>query len=240
MDMELGNALTKSITSIPVIKRAFNDDENDTIGVALDVVAVGLSIGVITAASGWLAIVATIGAAILLLTDGGAWALEVSGDEEDAETFKQRTALLRWTAILASIPDAALGIYKIAQDVPEIINASQTATKSAQNVMKRAEQNATRAQQESYSAPNSAARARSAEYAKKYAELAERAHQRAINESQALQRELKKLALHEVTPRLTVPPSLYLMSKDELNPENHDIIARNLHRLGFHIGSVHK
>ena len=87
-------------------------------------------------------------------------------------------------------------------------------------------------------------RARYATLAHKYADIAEQARQRATKESQALEREIRRkltnTGLHEVAPRLTVPPSLYLMGEDELNPDNEDIIARNIRSLSFHIVSVNR
>ncbi|MCQ8276953.1 hypothetical protein NFI95_00620 [Acetobacteraceae bacterium KSS8] len=80
--------------------------------------------------------------------------------------------------------------------------------------------------------------------ARKYADIAERAQQRATQEAEALHREIRRklteTGLHEVAPRLTVPPSLYLMGKDELDPENDDIVARTIRSLGFHIVSANR
>lgn len=54
-------------------------------------------------------------------------------------------------------------------------------------------------------------------YARRYAEIGERARARAAARAAQLQSKW----VHDVTPRATVPGSVYLLVDDELDPDNH-------------------
>lgn len=242
-DDAIGSAIQRS----PLLQRAFNEHGADTLGVALDVVAVGLTIGFVAGPLGALAFA---GGLVLLVADGTAWGLEMADNDHAAEIVKEdpTLVLLRWTAIIASIPDMAVGLYHVAAETPEAVRTlselSRERAASSMRVSARASGDAARTGQLANDAVDPMTRSRYAAYARKYADIAERAQQRATDEAQALHREIRRklteTGLHEVAPRLTVPPSLYLMGKDELNPENDDIVARTIRSLGFHIVSANR
>ncbi len=75
-----------------------------------------------------------------------------------------------------------------------------------------------------------------AAYAKKYAAIADRARLKVVKASE----KLRSIWLHEIAPRATVPASLALLLDDELDPQNHAIVARFLQQYRFHMTVVNR
>ena len=71
-------------------------------------------------------------------------------------------------------------------------------------------------------------------FARRYAEIGEHARARAASKAVRLQ----SMWVHEVTPRATVPGSVYLLADGELNPDNQNPIARYLRQYAFHVTAV--
>lgn len=159
----------------------------DTIGVGLDVVAVGLTIGF---ASGGLALIALYAGAVLLFVDGSIWATEMAGYGEAAEDAKSRTAVLRWGLILAALPDAAVGLFNAVKETPDLITSigelrQERAATQARALKARA--GAGRMGRQADTAEGAMARARYRAISEKYADYAEGANARAQKEARNLQ-----------------------------------------------------
>ena len=60
------------------------------------------------------------GGAVLLVTDGVAFGMEMSGNEEEAEKFKKRTEKVRLAATIMTLPDLFYGGYKVVREMKEI------------------------------------------------------------------------------------------------------------------------
>ncbi len=190
----------------------------DAAGVALDVICVALSIGALATGVGFIGVVALTGGIILLGTDGTAYTVELAGKDGLAETIKKRTEVIRMIATVMTLPDAAWGGLKAIrefQEIRELRTGSQATAAIAANLGK-----------------GTANAARASEYA----QILEQAQLKAQIRSE----QLRGLFLHELTPRATVPASLYLLLREELDNDNHSILASFLQRLTFHVVAVHK
>ena len=139
--------------------------------------------------------------------------MEIGGNDELAETIKKRTEVFRIIATVMTLPDAAWGGMKAIREFQEVrqLRATSQATGDIAGTLANRTANAARAE--------------------RYAQIVERAQRRA----QVHADKLRHLFLHELTPRATVPPSVYLLLREELDKENHSVIASFLQRLTFHV-----
>lgn len=210
-ELAMGQAMAQAIGSIRMRHK------DDAAGVALDVLCVVLSIGLLTTGVGIIGGAALIGSIILLGTDGVAYGMETAGYDEDAEKFKKATEVFRIAATIMTLPDAAWGGFKIIQELNEV-QKLRAASQSTAGI-----------------AGTLAERTASAARASQYAQIVERAQRKAQEHSQ----KLRWLFMHELVPRATVPASVYLLLREELDDENHSVLATFLQRLTFHIITVH-
>lgn len=207
------SSLAMSRTLAQAFGRIRMGQKSDAAGVALDVVCVALSIGALATGVGFIGMVALIGGGVLLLADGAAYGMEIAGNDEFAETIKKRTELFRIIATVMTLPDAAWGGMKAIQEFQEVreLRAASLATADSAGTLAKRTANATRAG--------------------RYAQIVERAQLKAQIRSE----QIRGLFLHELAPRAIVPPSLYLLLREELDKENHSTFASFLQRLTFHI-----
>ncbi len=82
----LGNAISKVFTS----------HADDGLGVALDIVCVGLPVALIFSGIGALGAIAFAGSVVLAGADGIAYAKKISGDDEGAEALKNKLKSYVW------------------------------------------------------------------------------------------------------------------------------------------------
>ena len=139
----LGNAIGK----------LFSSHADDGVGVALDIVCVGLSVALIFTGVGALGAIAFAGSVVLAGADGIAYAKEMTGDDEGAEAFKKQTETIRLVATVATLPDLAWGGLKAIREFREVEELSRMSSMTANT------------------AEALAARTSSASRAKHYAEL---------------------------------------------------------------------
>ncbi len=209
--LAMGQALAQAVGSIRMQHKA------DAAGVALDVICVALSIGVMATGLGTLGAIALIGGVFLLGADGVAYGFELEGRGDVSEEIKRKTEILRLAATIMTLPDAAWGGLKAIREFSEIRNLRSVSRSTA------------------LAGETLAVRTANAARASQYTQIAERAKLKA----QIRTEQLRGLFLHELTPRATVPASLYLLLRDELDPDNRSIIATLLQRLTFHVMTVH-
>ena len=210
-NLAMGQALVQAVGSIRMRHK------DDAAGVALDVLCVALSIGTLATGVGFIGAVALLGKSVLLTTDGIAYGMEMAGNDEGAESFKKRTEIFRIAATIMSLPDAAWGGLKAVREFQEIRELRATLQATALVAGSRASTTA------------------SASRAAQYAQIVERAQLKAQIRSE----QIRGLFLHELTPRATVPPSFYLLLREELDKKNHSALASFLQRLTFHVVTVH-
>jgi hypothetical protein len=89
-------------------------------GVARDVVCIVLSLALIPTGIGMIGVIGLVGGSILLGVDGTAYAMEISGDEEGAAKFKERTETIRIVATVMTLPDLTFGGAKAIRELQEI------------------------------------------------------------------------------------------------------------------------
>lgn len=240
--MAQGQMINNAMSTL--YQRAFSREHKaDTEGVILDAVAIGLTIGFV---AGPLGVAALIGGIVLLGLDGIAWGMEMGGDDEGAEWLKKTDRPLRWIAIGAAVPDAAYGLVKVFRELPEVgrtMAELRAGRLSSTSTAARATADAERAGREAGAVGiDAASHARKAEFARRYQAIAARAQQRATGKAQQLSQawaKLGSLALHEVSPRLSVPETLRLMY-GEFTPAEKQEAAEFLKRYVFHVVSVHR
>ncbi|WP_442678017.1 hypothetical protein ACSBM8_10710 [Sphingomonas sp. ASY06-1R] len=201
---------------------------SDGIGVALDVLAVVLTVAAIGSGVGAIAMAGFVGGCALLTMDGSAYVVEIAGYDDAADSIKRWTEVPRIIATAATLPDAAYGGYKIVREMVELksLRAASLATAG------RAEADAARVGR----GASGLTEAERMNYAQRYAEIGERARARASDRAARLR---SKWA-HEVMPRATVPGSVYLLVDDELKPDNENMVARYLRQYAFHVTSVRR
>ena len=199
---------------------------SDGVGVILDILAVGLTVAAIGTGVGAIAMAGFISGCALLAMDGTAYAVEIAGYDEQAETIKRITEIPRIIATAATLPDAAWGGYKVVREMIEVKSLRSASLVTAG----RAEAQAARVAR----GTSGLSEAERLTYARRYAELGERARARAAGKAS----QLRSLWAHEVTPRLTAVGSVYLLVDDELKPDNEALIARYLRQYAFHVTAV--
>ena len=209
------------------LSRAFSRKyRSDGIGVALDILAVGLTIAVMGTGVGPLAGLAFYGGCALLTMDGIAYAAEIAGYDDGAEKFKGWTEIPRIIATAAALPDAAWGGFKVVREMVAVRSLRAASLVTAG----KAEAQAARVAR----GASGLAEAERVSYARRYAEIGERARVRAAGKTE----KLRSMWVHEVTPRATVPGSVYLLVDDELKPDNKNLVARYLRQYAFHVTAV--
>jgi hypothetical protein len=201
-----------------VFDRMVHTHQDDGVGVALDVLCIALSIaliptgiGIVTTAAG----IAAIGGAALLVMDGAAYGLELSGADEDAEAFKKHTEMLRIAATIATLPDLLKGGYIAVKELKEVREALPLAEQTAS------------------SAERMASRARSSARADQYNQIAEKAHLRA----QIRKQQIAGLLLHEIAPRISGVGSTGLLIREEIQTRD-SLLHAVLSRLQVHTTSL--
>ncbi|WP_419728159.1 hypothetical protein [Lichenicola sp.] len=198
------------------LMRVLSQNRDDAAGVALDVLCVAFSVGLLVTGIGTLGGIAIFGGSLLLLLDGTAYGLEMAGDQERAEGLKKRTEIIRLVATLATLPDLAWGGLKAIREYREVRDLAEVSKKTA------------------LAADALAARSASAERAKRYAEIAEKARLR----SQIRAEQLRGLRLHEMIPRGSGTGSIFLLLKEEFTTDQ-SVLNRFLRGLQIHCVAVH-
>ncbi len=201
-------------------------NRSDGVGVLLDVLAVGLTVAALGTGIGALAFVGLMGGCALLSMDGYAYAAEIAGYDEYAESVKRVTAGPRLIATAMTLPDAAWGGYKVVREMVELKSLRAASMVTAGRAQAQAARVARGA--------DGLAEAQRLSYARRYAEIGEHARARAASKAARL----RSMWVHEVTPRATVPGSVYLLLDDELKPDNQDMVARYMRQYAFHVTAV--
>ncbi|ASG25158.1 MULTISPECIES: hypothetical protein [Nitrospirillum] len=200
-----------------VFNRMFTSHGDDALGVALDVLCVAASIALIPTGLGVLGVAGLVGGAFLLVADGTAYGMELAGNDEGAEAFKQHTEKYRIIATVMTLPDIVVGGPKAIKELAEareLLQADLTTARSAETL---------------------AARTANASRAERYAQIAERAHLR----SQLRAKQIHAGMTLEVAPRAAGVGSGFLMIREEILGDESALheIAR---RLQVHSVAVHK
>ncbi len=227
-DLQVAMMEGKALDS--ALQKAFAPGQrSDALGVALDVLAVGVTLAVGLTGVGFVAEMAFYGGVALLAMDGTAYGMEVAGYQDLADQTKKVTEPFRIVATVATLPDALWGGYKVVKELPEIRMLRASSLRTAA----RAEADATRV---ASSVTRDAEMARMAR-AQKYAAIGERANQRAAAYAAKLR---DKWAL-EISPRATlVPASIYLLVDDEMHTKDPGVVAAFLRQYMFHVTAVSK
>ena len=220
-----GQMIDQAIGSV-FARIADRKNRSDGIGVLLDVIAVGLTIASIGTGVGAIAMLGFYAGCALLVMDGAAYGLEITGYDKGAEWTKNVTEIPRMIATAACLTDAAYGGYKAVREMVELktLRAGSMVTAGA------ADAQAARVAR----GASGLSEAERMSYARRYADIAERARTRAATKA----RKLNSMWAHEVTPRATVPGSAYLLVDDELKPDNDNMVARYLRQYVFHMTSA--
>lgn len=177
-----------------ILSRMLHAHRDDGLGVALDILAVGLSLALLPTGLGALGIMGLIGGSVLLAADGSAYAMELADDDETAELIKRKTERLRIVATLMTLPDVAWGGFKMIRELQEI---------QEMRVLDRATATAAERMGKTTSSADRAARFR---------QVAERAHLRA----QLRTEQINALLKLEATGRGTGVGSTVLLVREEL------------------------
>lgn len=207
-------AMNQSVNK--AVGRILAKHSDDGVGVALDVLCVVLSLALLPTGLGALGFIALAGGSVLLIADGGAYALEMTGNEAVAEEFKRKTECVRIVATIATLPDAAFGGYKAVRELAEIRNL-------------RAADRATTAV-----ATKLGAQTASASRANRYAQIVERANLRAQIRGQ----QISALLRLELTPRAGAVASLSLLMREE-SSSNDSAARKFLSGLRIHATASH-
>lgn len=209
LQLEGNRAMVSAIGS--GISRVFHNHQDDAAGVALDVLCIALSLALLPTGLGALGLMGLAGGAILLGADGVAYAKEMGGDEEGAETWKHQTESLRIVATVMTLPDLAFGGVKAIRELQEIreLRALDRTTATA--------------------AEGLAARTARASRAQRYAQIAERANLRAQIRSKQIIASIKL----ELTPRALAIASTGLLVREEITSDA-STARRVMERLRIH------
>lgn len=157
------------------------------------------------------------GGAILLVADGVAFGMEMSGNEEEAEKFKKRTEKVRLAATIMTLPDLFYGGYKVIREMKEIRElavADRTTSTAASNL---------------------AQRTASAQRADRYMQIVERANLRAQIRSEQLTALLKL----EIRPRRAGLGGVGLFVREEITSDD-SLLNQLARRLEISCIAVHK
>ena len=140
--MAMGKAMTQ------VLGRMLTSHQDDGLGVALDVFCIALSVALLPTGLGVLGAVGLFGGVVLLGTDSWAYALELGGNDEQAEAFKTQTERYRLIATVMTLPDVAYGGVKLVKELAEVreLRAVDRVTAEAATSMSARTRNAARAE----------------------------------------------------------------------------------------------
>ncbi len=213
-DMAMGQAVGK------VFNRMVHTHRDDGLGVAFDVLCIGLSIALVPTGIGLFTTIAgaaALGGAALLIMDGTAYGMELAGSEDTAERFKKKTEVWRIMATVATLPDLFKGGYEVVRNLKEVSQALPIAERTAA------------------SAERLAAQATNASRADRYAQIAERAHLRA----QIRRQQIAAMLQREVAPRSAGLGGATLLVREEIQNDKsayHEV----LRRLQIHSTSLKK
>lgn len=199
------------------INRMIHSHQDDAAGVAIDVLCIALAIALLPTGIGVLAGVGLAGGAILLATDGIAYAKEIGGDEEGAEVWKHQTEGLRIAATVMTLPDLAFGGVKAVRELQEIRELrvlDRTTAATAQSL---------------------AAKTATAARAERYAQITERANLRAQIRSQQIVAAMKL----EITPRIAGSVGTSLLLREEI-ASNESALRQTMQRLRIHCTGNHR
>lgn len=233
-DLALGKTIDGFVTA--AYRRAVGKDRDDTKGMGIDVIAVGLSI-VLLASGGAevLGLVALAGGVAMLLMDGTAYVQELAGDDELAERTKDATFDFRLLAMAATLPDAFWNVGKVlAEGSKMMAEAARINT-----VVSRAAGDVARSSSAAGSATEALEASRAADRARRYAAIGERARLRAV----AARTRLQMFLAEHAASRALIPPSLLLMAKevqDDKSDDRRHAFNTMLQRMSFHVSSVHR
>ena len=210
-DMAMGRALGQAVD------RMVRNHRDDGVGVALDILCIGLSIALLPTGLGALGVLALAGGVVLLASDGAAYASELAGDDQMAEAIKKKTEVLRIIATVATLPDAVFGGIKAVQELREVSALLPRATRTAA------------------SAESMAARTANAARAERFAQIAQRAHLRA----QLRQEQIFALLRLEIAPRGAGSISTGLLMREEITGD-HSTMNSVVRRLRLHMTATHR
>lgn len=200
-----------------LLSKMVHSHQDDGAGVLFDILAVGLSLVLLPTGVGALAAVALLGGTFLLYADGRAYAMELAGDEEQAEAFKKATEKYRLLATLATLADVGWNGVKLIKELRELkeMRELDEATQVAAQGMAKRTANADRAQ--------------------RFSQIAERAHLRAQRRTRNI-----FLKMHFDPPSKVsgTAGSVLFVREEYLNDES--IAHQIARRLQVHCTSVHK
>ena len=197
--------------------RMATSHRDDGLGVALDVVCVGLSLALIPVGIGYIAGMGLVAGCFLLVVDSRSYGLELSGNDEGAEAVKKQTEKWRIIATVAALPDALWGGAKALREFHEVkrLRALDNVTASSAEAL--------------------VARTTDTSRAKQYEQLAERAHLR----SQIRTHQIMASLIHEISPRGAGLGSTVLLLKEEFGSEQ-SALRSFLQRLQIHCVTAHQ
>ena len=199
-----------------VLNRMFTAHKDDGVGVALDILCVALSIALIPTGLGVLGYAGLIGGAFLLGTDGTAYALELGGYDESAESFKKVTERYRLVATVMTLPDIAYGGARLAKELIELKELRAMDRVTAQT------------------AANMSARTANAARAERLQQVAARANLRAQIRSEQIIAALKL----EATGKVAGSGSVGLLVREEIQTDG-SLLHQFLSYLQVHCTAVY-
>jgi uncharacterized membrane protein len=199
-----------------VFSRIFTSHQGDGIGVALDILCIALSVALIPTGLGVLGIAGTIGGAFLLGTDATAYALELGGNDQGAESFKKVTETYRIIATVMTLPDIAYGGAKLVRELVEIRDLRAVDQVTAQ------------------AATNMSARTANAARAERLQQIAAKANLRAQIRSEQIAAALKL----EATGKAAGAVSVGLLVREEIQADE-SLLRQFLQYLQIHCSAVH-
>ncbi len=210
-NLALGQAISRGVDTL------MKHHADDAAGVAIDIIAVAAFILLLPTGVSEIAFIGVAGGVVLLATDGAAFALEMSGDEEGAERVKKRTETIRLVATVMTLPDLLYGGYKVVREMREIkeLVAADRATGAAAN--------------------NLARRTATAQRADRYMQIVERANLRAQLRSE----QLTALLRLEIRPRGAGVGGIGLFVRDEIINDG-SLMHQLTSRLQMTCVAVHK
>ena len=209
-NLAMGQAMAQGLS------RMFTSHVDDGAGVVLDVLCIALSIALLPTGIGALGFVGLVGGAFLLGTDGAAYAMEMSGDDEGAESFKKQTERYRIFATLMTLPDVAYGGVKLVKELVEVkeLRAMDRITAQA--------------------ATNMSARTTNAARVERLHQIAARANLRAQIRSEQIAAALKL----EATGKVAGAGSVGLLMREEIQTDE-SLLHQFLKYLQVHCTAVH-
>ncbi len=232
--LEAGRAINQGITTL--YKRAFGspDRKLDTAGVVMDGVGIGLSLVLVSFGPlEILGLIAMIGGAALLVSDGLAYGTELAGYDEAADQIKSATFYPRCVFALMTLPDAAWGLGKVVLESAELgtkaIKAGVAADRAADGLA--------RTTAAAAAAPDALARSEQSSRAARYAKVGASAKKRA----DAARQKLATYMGAQAGSRVLIPPGLLLLLKEKDDgAEARARMAQKIRNYTFHVTAMHK